>query len=87
LCTTSFFFLSFSFCAAFTHVQSIVEAALPLAFSLLCPCCASLNLPQAALGFAPFHPKRKSGKNKNYSINLRFMAMIRSGSTFSSLRS
>jgi len=57
-------FLSFSFCAAFTHVQSIVEAALPLAFSLLCPCCASLNLPQAALGFAPFHGKEKAAEEK-----------------------
>jgi hypothetical protein len=59
------YFLSFSFWATFTHGQSIVKAALPLAFSLLCPCCASLHLPQAALGSAPFHSKRKSRKEKS----------------------
>ena len=50
--------------AAFDQGQSIVKAALPLAFSLLCPCFVSLHLPQAALDSAPFHEKRKSGAKK-----------------------
>jgi hypothetical protein len=45
------------------RVQSIVEAALPLAFSLLCPCSASLHLPQAALSSAPFFVRKRTKKN------------------------
>jgi hypothetical protein len=50
------------FCAAFTHGQNIVETCTLFGFSLFCPCCASLYLPQAALGFAPLHRKEKAAK-------------------------
>ena len=64
MCIASFFFSSFSFCAAFTHGQNIVETGAKLGFSLFCPCFASLHLPQAAFGFAPLHRKEKAAKKK-----------------------
>jgi hypothetical protein len=52
----------FFFAHLFTHGQNIVETFAKLGFSLFCPCFASLHLPQAALGFAPFHRKEKGAK-------------------------
>ncbi len=42
--------------------QNIVETCTPFGFSLFCPCCASLHLPQAAFGCAPFLRKEKLPK-------------------------
>ena len=55
---------SFSFCAAFTHGQNIVETCTLFGFSLFCPCSASLYLLQAALGFAPPLYKEKKRQKK-----------------------
>ena len=50
------------------HGQNIVETCTPFGFSLFCPCCASLYLPQAALGSAPKEKKRqkKSSHSAGY---------------------
>ena len=45
------------------HGQNIVETCTPFGFSLFCPCCASLHLPQAAFGCAPFLVRKVAQKN------------------------
>ena len=60
--------MSFSFSAAFYQGQSIVETCTLLGFSLLGPCFASLHLPLAALGFAPFHEKKKRQKKRSHRL-------------------
>ena len=42
-------------------------------FSLFCPCCASLHLPQAALSFAP---KEKKQQNQNYSLKNLYSVLL-----------
>ena len=58
----------------FYQGQNIVGIRTLFDFSLFCPCFASLHLPLAALGSAPFHRKEKGAKNKAYSPSAIFRA-------------